>query len=105
MVNVGQTSIRRWVRRFAKAMERQLRENDWKGDFQDMTFDDLLARIDEELDELRDAIALGRPGHVIAKEAADVANFVGVIARLAREPTAGAGDVDGANNPRGQRPA
>ena len=83
MVNVGQTSIRAWVRRFAEEMERQLRENDWKGDFQEMDFGDLLHRIDEELEELKTAIAVGATAADLVKESADVANFLAALARLA----------------------
>ena len=78
-----QNSIRPWVRRFAEEMERQLRANDWKGDFQEMDFGDLLHRIDEELEELKTAIAVGATSADLVKESADVANFLAALARLA----------------------
>ena len=81
----NQTSIRPWLRRFAETMEQQLRANDWKGDFQEMDFGDLLHRIDEELDELKDALNSGAAAEDVVKEAADVGNFLAALARLAWE--------------------
>ena len=78
----NQTSIRPWLRRFAETMEQQLRENDWKGDFQEMDFGDLLHRIDEELEELKTALNMGATTADVVKEAADVANFLAALARL-----------------------
>jgi len=58
---------------FAEAMERKLRENAHKGDWRDCEETYLDERIDQELDEFREA--LGRGDNVLG-EGADVANFI-----------------------------
>lgn len=76
-------SLRPTVRRFAEVMEQKLRDNHHKGGWDDCRPLDLLKRLFEEADELEGAIRdHGEEwnGHVVAREAADVANFAMMIA-------------------------
>ena len=68
--------LRPEVQAFARLMERELRENDWKGGWQDMTPIECFIRLQEEVDEVESLIV--RPAVVqreLESEAADVANF------------------------------
>lgn len=47
--------LRPEIQWFAEQMERKLRKNDWKGGWQDDTEESLLERIQEELDEAKEA--------------------------------------------------
>ena len=67
-----QLNIRPEVMRFAEAMERKLRENHWKGGWQDMSPGDILLRVREELKELTDC----DDDFKLLGEAADVANYL-----------------------------
>lgn len=82
------------VRRFAAAMEAQLRKNDHKGEsgWLHERYSDLLPRVDQELAELRrEIVKLAKVGdgdatntlERVVKESADVANFAMFIADLA----------------------
>ena len=62
--------VRREVQLFAEAMERKLRENDYKGGWKDCPEDYLMTRITDELEELE------AKDSSILDEAADVANFL-----------------------------
>ena len=64
------------VRVFARAMEDRLRANDSKGGWQDMQFDEIVDRIDDEVLELREAASFQDRIH----EAADVACFAMLVA-------------------------
>lgn len=74
-------SLRPEVTGFAVMMETVLAQNDWKGGWQDMDYDEIIERIDQELNELKAALrpAQGflsaREREVAKKEAVDVANF------------------------------
>lgn len=76
------------VMRFAEAMERELRENDHKGGWDDESWRQLLPRLKEESNELRDMLRGGPSkwltyanfAECILSEAADIANFAMMIA-------------------------
>lgn len=71
---------------FSLYMELKLRENEHKGrDIENGTLEYAYAicRLEEELVELKRAVASGGPGDIIL-EAADVANFALAVARAAR---------------------
>lgn len=72
-------AVRMEVRRFSLLMELKLRKNDHKGGWANMPRETLLALLDGEVQELREAIASGDPLD-IAQEAADVANYAMMIA-------------------------
>lgn len=61
-------------------MEFALQKNDWKGGWQDDRMFDLLERLREETDELRDALFVAKNFEDIIKESADIANFAMMIA-------------------------
>lgn len=65
---------------FSSLMESVLRDNDHKGGWEDESADSLLVRLDEERLELQRAVESNRPSRVIARKAADVANFAMMIA-------------------------
>lgn len=73
------SDIRPEVTAFAKAMERKLRDNDYKGGWKDMPIDAMWKRVIQELAEL---IGCHEDSDVLAKdlrfldEAADVANYL-----------------------------
>lgn len=89
--NIAQ--VRPEVHRFALFMEHVLRENDFKGGWQDMSHEQLLKRLKDEVKELGQALdALPKPcgcrsvgdcmhgifgpdEETVAREAVDVANF------------------------------
>ena len=67
------------VRAFAIAMEQKLRKYDHRGGWTDLRPGWLRRRVDEELDELDEAVRGGSPIAVI-DECADVANFLMMLA-------------------------
>ena len=73
--------LRPCVEWFAQQMERVLRQNDYKGGWDDMEFEDLMERLREETEELEEC---GLHTRKAVKEAADVANFAMMIALLHR---------------------
>ena len=97
------------VRNFASLMEQVLQENDWKGGWGGLTSGYLLRRLSQELRELRKAVktcslmrehpwnrtneAYDEAKQMVAREAADVANFSMMIAEVL-------GDVGLANRPK-----
>lgn len=80
------TTLRHEVQVFAAAMERKLRENDYKGGWRHMAPKWLLKRLRQEVKELERRLAekTAKPKE-IASEAADVANFAMMIADTAGE--------------------
>lgn len=77
--NLPNYTLRPQLRDFANRMEHKLRQNDHKGGWQDCASDWLLRRLEEELQELRIALATGTLLDV-EEEAADVANFAMMLA-------------------------
>lgn len=73
------------VKEFAEQMEIKLRENDHKGGWKNCSYDYLFSRIQEELDELYQAVMNGARYAVIMREAADVGNFAMMISDVAKE--------------------
>ncbi len=74
-------SIRRVVLRFAVEMERELRENDWKGGWDDEDPETLFESLEEEVDELDGAVDESVPGNdSVRAEAVDVANYAMMLA-------------------------
>jgi len=71
--------VRPELRQFALRMEERLRANDHKSHWANSTEDMLFVRLEEELEELRGAVAVGMKDAVI-HEAADVANFAMMLA-------------------------
>lgn len=73
---------RRAVERFALGMERKLRQNDYKGGWKQMSVDEMLERLDEEVEELKKALHPMRKENPqrVFKEAVDIANFCMFIA-------------------------
>ena len=69
------------VSHFAEAMEQKLKENDYKGGWSGCTPSWLLRRLRAEINELARALKHHkRTPALIAREAADVANFAMMIA-------------------------
>jgi NTP pyrophosphatase (non-canonical NTP hydrolase) len=84
---------RRWrpeVVWFADAMERKLRENDYKRHWLTLGMQTLSMRLTQEREELRDAVASGDAARTL-DEAADVANFAMMIADKVRDGSAADG--------------
>lgn len=77
---------RKEVVRFAKMMEFRLRENDHKGGWRGMQRLALWNRALAEMLELRDELLKPRSHVNVIREAADVANFVMMIADKELEP-------------------
>lgn len=69
---------------FAFAMEHKLKLNDHKGGWDEISVEDLLDLLEEEVKELREAVTEGNPYEIIF-EAADVANFAMMIAHNTSE--------------------
>lgn len=70
---------------FAKAMQIELDNNSNKGDIswrQDCSLEYLLKRLDEEVEEIREAVHTNKPAKKILSECADVGNFVMMIADI-----------------------
>lgn len=82
--------MRPLVRYFAELMECTMRRNDHKGGWQDDPVEELLARLDEEVAELKHEVArhaINPCSKLVLREAVDVANFAMIIAdRLDHEP-------------------
>jgi NTP pyrophosphatase (non-canonical NTP hydrolase) len=72
--------IRAEVAWFAKAMERELCNNDHKAGWADLTLRRLMQRLEQEAAELRRAIERAYAADAVIAEAADVANFAMMIA-------------------------
>lgn len=72
-------TIRREVVSFSYQMEKELKENDYKGHWRGCSFEYLLSKLDEEVAELKEAMANSDHEHVLS-EAADVANICMMIA-------------------------
>ncbi len=66
----------------ATAMQDALDRNAFKAGWENMTPLQLLARADQELGELRRAVAKVKPAATVLAEAADVANFVAMAAAV-----------------------
>jgi len=83
------TTIRPEVQWFAEQMENKLKHHDAKGHWNDCDIDWLFTRVQDEIIELLEAIDLHKQGEgtseEIIKEAADVANFVMMIADIVNE--------------------
>lgn len=72
-----------WVQKFAEHMEQKLSENRHKGDrpgWLKVQPEFLINRVEEELLEVKEAIASGKPALEVWREAADVANMIGMAA-------------------------
>jgi hypothetical protein len=67
---------------FAGQMEKKLQENDHKGGWGDMTFDELYLRIKKEMQELLGAEMMKKSPEDIIRECSDVANFCMMIADI-----------------------
>ncbi len=65
---------------FGKKMEEALRWNDYKGGWENCSNEYLIAKLNEEVDELKQAIWMGKSGDMIMQEAADVANIAMMLA-------------------------
>lgn len=63
------------VRFFARNMELELKINDHKGHWSWSSVESLLDRIQDELNELREAVKLNHSPSAVLSEAADTANF------------------------------
>jgi NTP pyrophosphatase (non-canonical NTP hydrolase) len=77
---------------FADAMEAKLRANDYKGGWESLTPDWLVARMLQEMGELALAVAGEIGGGEVLYEAADVANFAMMIADVSGELRIAAGE-------------
>lgn len=79
--------IRPCVMKFARQMERKLRENDYKGGWEKETNEYLLSRLREETDDVENwAKCLMRSPIHLQKECADVANFAMMIYDNSKRP-------------------
>lgn len=76
-----QLKLRPCLEWFAQQMEHVLRQNDYKGGWDDMAFEDLMERLREETEELE---GCGLHTCKAVKEAVDVANFAMMIAEQCR---------------------
>lgn len=81
--------VRESVKWFSEQMETKLRENDKKGGWDNCNIYWIIKRINEETNELLNAVDLhrdlGATKENIIREAADVANFAMMIADIARK--------------------
>lgn len=79
--------VRKSVRKFAQEMEKQLRANDHKGGWQDMYAEELVTCLEEELEEVREAVdASGKVDErrqAIIHETADLANYAMMLKEAA----------------------
>lgn len=72
-----------WVQQFAEHMEQKLSENRHKGARSGWLKDlpeVLIKRVEEELLEVKKAMKNGKPALEVWREAADVANMIGMVA-------------------------
>ena len=82
--------MRNEVREFAVLMERILQDNDHKGGWQDMTPEEVLERINEEVGELEtEVFKLSIDPDRIVREAVDVANFCMMLVDNVRRESGG----------------
>ena len=65
---------------FTRLMEEVLRDNDFKGGWDNCSNSYLIAKLNEEVDELKAAIWKDLDAQTIIKETADVANIAMMIA-------------------------
>ena len=72
------------LQRFFDAMVYKLRRNAHKGRWADLSVDDALQRLREEVGELHESVLAGSSIE-ITMEAADVANFALIVANIALE--------------------
>jgi NTP pyrophosphatase (non-canonical NTP hydrolase) len=80
-------SIRPEVLAFAAAMESKLKENDWKGGWEDESLDYLLARLHDEMNELvAELHAADDKSACVCEEAVDVGAFAMMLHAKARRP-------------------
>lgn len=77
-------TIRPDLQRFFDAMVYKLRRNKHKGRWEDLNVDKTGLLLDEEMEELRDAIRDGSTMEILM-EAADVANFAMIMANISLE--------------------
>ena len=83
MDNVKVITLRPELQWFAEKMEETLQANDWKNGWKVMSSEEILERLEEELDELGVAMFSIQPSaRDIIKEATDVANFAMFIAYI-----------------------
>lgn len=75
-------TVRPEVAKFAELMEEKLAENDHKGHWSEAPWDYHVERLQQEVEELHDALIQGNP-RLIAEEAADVGNFAMFLADVA----------------------
>jgi NTP pyrophosphatase (non-canonical NTP hydrolase) len=73
--------VREEVKKFADAMEAELKENDYKGGWKNCDIAFLVDKLHEEVKELIDAICYGTPENVLS-EAADIGNIAMMIADI-----------------------
>lgn len=76
--------VRADLQRFFDAMIYKLRRNKNKGRWEDLDLTSALARLEEEVRELKEALAEGSSIEVLM-EAADVANFALIVANIGLE--------------------
>jgi NTP pyrophosphatase (non-canonical NTP hydrolase) len=77
--------LRPKVRAFAQAMERELRANDWKGGWEEMDKHEIISRLYEEMQELREEVLRPQASIIdaqVLKESVDVANFAMFMADI-----------------------
>jgi len=70
---------------FAQAMERVLRANDWKGGWESMDKHEIIGRLYEEMQELREEVLRPRMSindAQVLKKSVDVANFAMFMADI-----------------------
>ena len=70
------------VKWFSQHMENVLRDNDYKGGWEDIDVGWLLGRLQEEVCELENELHVSNNEEKIIKECCDVANFAMMIADL-----------------------
>lgn len=81
------------VKQFAERMEIKLRARDYKGGWDGCTLERLLAQLEDEENELREAIEAGHEPEII-EEAVDVANLCMMLADVADRRAGGQHIVD-----------
>ena len=80
MLQVSRTGKYPELFAFASHMQERLEGNAHKGHWRGCSSEELLARVQEELDELKDAVEIGENKLHVAMEAADVANMAMMVA-------------------------
>lgn len=74
--------MRSEVKTFAKLMEAKLKQNDWKGGWENETIISMLNRLNEEVVELNEITLCSTNSFEIIDECVDVANFAMMITDL-----------------------